>query len=71
MTVKLRRYEPSIKSNIDLPKLLMILWKLHHQRGPLRSSIQLRRPFISEPYGARGHWVLNARNALDSGRTGE
>ena len=27
MTVKLRRYEPSIKSNNDLPKLLMIEWE--------------------------------------------
>jgi len=23
---------------------------------------------IPEPYGVHGHWVLNARNALDSGR---
>jgi hypothetical protein len=28
------------------------------------------RPFIPDP-GAHGHWLLNARNALDSGRTGE
>jgi len=27
--------------------------------------------FIPEPHGAHGHWVLNARNALDSGRTYE
>jgi len=27
--------------------------------------------FIPEPYGAHGYWVLNARNALDSGRTYE
>jgi len=26
-TVKLRRYEPSSKSNNDLPKLLMIEWE--------------------------------------------
>jgi hypothetical protein len=29
------------------------------------------RPFIPESYGAHGHWVLNARNALDSRCTGE
>jgi len=28
------------------------------------------RPFIPELYGAHGHSVLNARHALDSGRTG-
>jgi hypothetical protein len=27
MTVKLRRYEASIKSDKDLPKLLMIEWE--------------------------------------------
>jgi len=27
MTVKLGRYEPSIKSDNDLPKLLMIEWE--------------------------------------------
>jgi hypothetical protein len=25
--------------------------------------------FIPEQYGALGHWVLNARNALDGDRT--
>ncbi len=29
------------------------------------------RPFVPEPYWAHGHWVLNACNALDSGRTCE
>ena len=29
------------------------------------------RPFIPASYGAHGHLVLNARNALDSRRTGE
>jgi hypothetical protein len=29
------------------------------------------RPFIPESYGAHGHWVLNARNALDSRGMGE
>jgi len=29
------------------------------------------RPFIPDSYGAHGRWVLNARNALDSRRTGE
>jgi hypothetical protein len=29
------------------------------------------RPLIPESYGTHGHWVLNARNALESRRTGE
>jgi hypothetical protein len=28
MTVKLRRYEPSVKPDNDLPKLLMVEWRL-------------------------------------------
>jgi hypothetical protein len=45
--------------------------EVHHQRRPLRASIHPWRPFSPDSHRAHGHWVSNARNALDSGRTGE
>ena len=35
------------------------------------SAIHPWRLFRPDSHGAHGHWVSNARNALDSGRTGE
>jgi hypothetical protein len=43
----------------------------HHQRRPLPASIHPWRPFSPDSRRAHDNWVLNARNALDSGRTGE
>jgi hypothetical protein len=50
---------------------LVDLWKYIINGG--LSELRSTRGGRSSPdsHGAHGHWALNARNALDSGRTGE